>query len=150
MTRKLLTLFVLGLTIALGGCSFSFTFVVINKSDHTIEVEYTLKHYIQGKYGYSEAPAKIPVTDFEKTNHEWRKLNQQEYEFDAVSGTFKVLLGPDEVLLVDRVSESSIDSGFRLASIRIEGPDGSVCLEGRQAQTQFKPEGDTNYVLRYR
>ena len=60
-------------------------------------------------------------------------------------------VAPDEVLVVDFAYNYSGDENeFDLASIKIDGASGSIDPEGRQAQTQFRIERDTKYILRYR
>ena len=72
-------------------------------------------------------------------------------EFDNLTGTFTVGVAPDEVLLLTYAYNYGGDENeFDLARIKITGAKGSIDLEGRQAQTQFKIESDTKYVLRYR
>ena len=154
MTRKLLLLLMLILVVALSGCSYRYEFVVINKSDGSIEVQYKLKRHTPetpGKYVDINAPAKVNLKEFEKAEYHWRNLPKEEYQFDNLTGTFTVSLGPDEVLLLDYTSNYSGDENqFHLASIKISGANGLIDLEGKQAQTQFRIESDTKYVLRYR
>jgi hypothetical protein len=62
-----------------------------------------------------------------------------------------VSVAPEEVLLVEYVYNYRGDENqFDLENIRITGAKGSINLEGKQAQTQFRFESDTKYVLEYR
>jgi hypothetical protein len=69
--------------------------------------------------------------------------------WDNPTGTFTVSVAPDEVLLVDYTYNYG-GSEDQLASIKIAGAKGSIDLDGKQAQTQFKIESDTKYLLQYR
>jgi hypothetical protein len=140
--------------LTLTACSYRYDFVVINKSDKPIEVRYQLKRYTPetpGKFVDINPPAKLTVTEFQKSEHHWQNLPETQYAFDKLTGTFTVTVAPHEVLLVDYAYNYGGDENdFDLANIRITGAKGSIDLEGRQAQTQFKLESDTKYVLRYR
>ena len=93
----------------------------------------------------------MTLSEFEKSEYQWRHLAKDQYQFDNLTGTFKVSVAPDEVLLLDFAYNYRGDENqFDLVSIKIDGASGSINLEGRQAQTQFRLEGDTKYILRYR
>ena len=153
MLRKLFFPLLFILLPLLSACSYRSDFVVINKSDAPIEVRYQLKRWTPetpGKFVDFNPPAKLTVGDFQKSDHQWQKLSKTQYGFDNLTGTFTVSVGPDEVLLVDFASNyRGDDNEFDLAAIHITGAKGSVDLQGRQAQTQFKIESDRQYVLRY-
>jgi hypothetical protein len=154
MIRRIVLLVFLTSLVIIAGCSHIHDFVVINNSSGTIEVKYRLQPYTleaQGKYLIDNAPVTVDLEDFEKAKYEWHKLRKDEYEFDDVTGVFSVNLAPAEVLWVDHTTDAAGNDGqFHLASIRISGPNGSIDLEGKQAQAQFKIESDTKSVLRYR
>jgi len=128
--------------------------VVINKSAGPIEVRYQLKRYTPetpGRFVDVHAPAKLTVAEFQKSEHEWNNLRSDQYQFDNLSGTFTVSVAPDEVLFLQSASNYGGDENeFDIASIQISGAQGSIDLQGRQAQTQFKFEASTTYALRYR
>jgi hypothetical protein len=154
MKQGILFLVILFLIVMMSGCSYRYDFVVINKSDRPIEVQYKLKRYTPetpGKYVDINTPAKVTLSEFEKSEYQWQNLANDQYQFDNLTGTFKVSVAPDEVLLVDFAYNYRGDENeFDLASIKIDGASGSIDLEGRQAQTQFRIERDTKYILRYR
>lgn len=154
MTRRSLLAISLASVLLLSACSFSYDFVVVNNSDEVIEVQYKLKRQTpetQGKFVDIKPPAKLYIKEFEKPGRAWRDLPKEQYHFDNQTGTFTVSVAPDEVLLVDYTDNYQGDEDqFALAGIKITGATGSMILEGRQAQTQFKKEFDTEYVLRYR
>jgi len=154
MIRQCLSLFFLLLLLVLSGCSYRYDFVVINASEGTIAVQYQLKRWTPvspGKDVNVEAPAKVSVEEFQKAEYNWRELSRDDYLFDKVTGTFIVNVLPGEVLLIDHTSNYLGDeSQFDLARIKITGAKGSLELDGHQAQTQFKLEGETKYIIRYR
>ena len=151
MKNSGLSLVILFLVLMMSGCSYRYDFVVINKSDRPIEVQYKLKRHPSGQYADITTPAKVLLSEFEKAEYQWRNLAKDQYQFDDLTGTFKVSVAPDEVLLLDFVYNYHGDENqFDLVSIKLDGASGSINLEGRQAQTQFRIEGDTKYILRYR
>ena len=154
MNRRSLPLITMMSVLLLVGCSYGYDFVVVNKSEMPIQVQYRLKRHTPetpGKFVDIIPPAKLALHEFQKSKHEWRKLSKDEYGWDNATGTFTVSVGPDEVLLVDSPTNyRGTENEFNLASIKITGANGSIDLEGKQAQTQFQIESDTNYVLQYR
>jgi len=154
MTRKCLSLFALVLTLIVSGCSYRYDFVVINASAGTITVEYRLKRWTPvsaGTFVDVESPAKVSVDEFKQAEYHWQKLSREDYLFDKTTGTFMVNVAPQEVLLIDQTSNYMGDENqFDLISIKISGANGVIDLQGKQAQTQFKIESDTKYVIRYR
>ena len=154
MTQKCLSLFALVLTLSVSGCSYRYDFVVINASAGTITVEYRLKRWTPvsaGTFVDVESPAKVSVDEFKQAEYHWQKLSREDYLFDKTTGTFMVNVAPQEVLLIDQTSNYMGDENqFDLISIKISGANGVIDLQGKQAQTQFKIESDTKYVIRYR
>ena len=153
MLRKLFFSLSLIFLLPLSACSYGYDFVVINKSEGPIEVRYQLKRWTPetpGKFVDFHPPAKLTVAEFQKSKHPWQKLSKDQYAFDNQTGTFTVTVAADEVLLLQSVSNYRGDENqFDFARIKISGSKGAIDLDGRQAQTQFKVESDTNYVLRY-
>ena len=154
MVRKLYFLLPLIFPLLLAGCSYRYDFVVINKSDVPIEVRYQLKRWTPetpGKFVDFHPPAKLTEGEFQKSDRQWRDVSKDQYAFDNLTGTFTVTVAPDEVLLLQWVSNyQGNENEFDFARVTISGSKGTIDLEGRQAQTQFKVESDTKYVIRYR
>jgi hypothetical protein len=151
MKHRRLSLVILFLVLVMSGCSYRYDFVVINKSERPIEVQYKLKRHTWERYADITTPAKVTLAEFEKAEYQWQNLAKDQYQFDDLTGTFKVTVAPDEVLLLDfAMNYRGDENQFDLVSIKIDGASGSISLEGRQAQTQFRTEGDTKYILRYR
>ena len=152
MTRKLVLLFSLLIVLLLSACSYGY-FAVVNRSAGVIEVQYSLKRHAfeSGKSSNIEPPAKVSLKEFEKAEYEWRRLPPEQYRFDNLTGTFIVSLDPGEVMLVEHVVNYVGDENqFAIASIKIRGENGSIDLEGKQAQRQFRSGPDTKYLLTYR
>lgn len=151
MTRKLIFLGFLPFLLLLSACSYGYDFAVVNRSAGVIEVQYSLKRYAfeSGRLSNIDPPAKVSLKEFEKAEYEWRRLPPEQYRFDLI-GTFTVNVDPGEVLLVEHVVNYSGDENqFAIASIKLRGANGSIDLEGKQAQMQFR-SSDTKYVLTYR
>src|SRR5687768_6405012 len=131
MKHSNLALVILFLVLIMSGCSYGYDFVVINKSDRPIEVQYKLKRHPSGQYAEIMPPAKVTLSEFEKAEYQWRNLAKDQYQFDDLAKAFKVSVAPDEVLLLDSVSNYGGDENeFALDSIKIEGANGSIDLEG--------------------
>jgi hypothetical protein len=93
----------------------------------------------------------VSVDEFKQAEYHWQKLSREDYLFDKTTGTFMVNVAPQEDLLIDQTSNYMGDENqFDLISIKISGANGVIDLQGKQAQTQFKIESDTKYVIRYR
>jgi hypothetical protein len=153
MTRLILFASLIASLLLFSACSYTYDYIVINKSDGVIEVQYQLKRHATenfGRFADIRLPAKVSVTEFERSKPEWRNLQKEEYNFDNSTGTFTVRVAPDEALLVDSTSDAGNKNRFGIANITITGSKGSINLEGSQAQTQFKPESDRRFVIRYR
>jgi hypothetical protein len=128
--------------------------VWVNKSDHVIDVSYRFKDYVPvevDRFIEGHTPAKLLLVEFQKTEYHWEKLSKDQYQFDKYTGTFTVPLAPEEVLFLQSASNYRGDeSQFHLASIKITGAQGSIDLQGAQAQKQFQLESDTKLVIRYK
>jgi hypothetical protein len=58
--------------------SYRYDFVVINKSDRPIEVQYKLKRHPSGQYTDITPPAKLTLSEFERLNingETWQRTN---------------------------------------------------------------------------
>lgn len=158
MNRKLLLLgAVVASALLLTACSSMQDFVVANKSGAPIEVQYKVKWCkpeTPGKNSVLSPPAKLSLAEFGKSDHKWNSLPKDQYKYDDPTCTYTVAVAPGEVLLVSRAANytghedpNSADR-FYVQEISITGAQGTVRLEGRQAQTHFIKESD-HYVLGY-
>jgi hypothetical protein len=136
MKRRILLTMLLASVLLLSACSYGYDFVVVNKSDVVIEVQYKLKRHTPetpGKFVDINPPAKLSVSEFKKSKPAWRELAKEQYNFDNATGTFTVSVAPEEVLLVEYVYNYRGDENqFDLENIRITGAKGSINLEGKQ------------------
>lgn len=136
----------------LSACSYRNNFVVVNKSGEAIEVQYRLKPHpsgTSGKFVEVRPPAKLSLKDFEAEGYGWKEVAKEQYGFDSLTGTFRVNVAPGEALLIDfAYNYTGTESEFNLAGITINGAKGSLKLEGRPAQTQFKLVSNS-YVIEY-
>jgi len=152
MTRKLIFLGFLPFVMLLSACSYDYDFVVVNRSAGVVEVQYTMKPSSpkSDKLFLLEPPAKVSLKEFEKAEFEWQTLPEEQYCTDDFTEGFIVNIEPDEVLRVESITNySGNEDEFAIASIKLRGTNGSIDLEGKQAQMQFKGS-DTKYVLTYR
>lgn len=157
MSRKLSFGVSLALAILLSACSTREDFVVINKSGGVVEVQYKIKRCApetSGGYVDVNPPAKLGIKEFQKSDHVWRRLADEQYKYDGLTCTFTVSVSPGEALLVDYTynyrghNSGGSESHFDLETLSISGGRGALRLEGRQAQTQFRNESG-DYVLVY-
>ena len=147
MSRRTLLITIISVLL-LSSCSYRYDFVVVNKSEGPIQVQYTLKRQASGQFADVNPPAKLTLLEFQRSKHEWRSLPRGEYSWDNSTATFSISVASNEVLLVD--STGGGEDEFALDNIKITGSKGSMDLEGKPAYTQFKYESDQKYVLEYR
>ncbi|HEX8177223.1 MAG TPA: hypothetical protein VF543_19195 [Pyrinomonadaceae bacterium] len=158
MKRQLVLIISFALILLFSACSTREDFVVLNQSGTAIEVQYKLKRCTpetSGKYTDANPPAKLHIKEFQESDHEWRNLSKDQYKYDGLTCTFTVNVAANEALLVDYAfnysghdSESS-ELRFDLEALRITGAKGTMLLEGRQAQTQFKNNDSGDYIIAY-
>lgn len=149
MKRTIFLTILFASVLLLSACSTREDFVVINESDGVIEVQYKFKwHGPETPINFvdTKSPAKLSIKEFQKSDRVWRDLPKEQYDFNNLTGFYSVRVAPHEVLLVDFTYNHI---GFDLESVKIIGTNGSIKVEGKQVQTQFKLESDT-YVIRYR
>ena len=157
MNRKLLLTISCAAVVLISACSTREDFVVLNKSSAVIEVKYRLKGCTPetaGKNVDLTSPAKLSMKEFQKSDRVWTNLPIGQYEYDGLTCTFTVSVAPNEALLVDYAYNyrghdiEGSDLRFDVDSLIITGAKGTIRLEGRQAQTQFKNESG-DYVIAY-
>lgn len=158
MKRKLSFIISLALSLLLSACSTRVDFVVINQSGGVIEVQYKLKRCTAetpGRFNGGDPPAKLSIKEFQKSERVWRSLPKDQYKYDALTCTLTVNVAANEALLVDYAfnyrghDREGSESRLEIAALSIKGSKGSVSLEGRQAQTQFKKDESSDYVIAY-
>jgi hypothetical protein len=137
-------------------CSTREDFVVVNKSDGVIRVQYQLKRYNPESPNSItiNPPAKLRVDELSYWGNDWRNLTTGQYHFDYRNGAFTVDVAPNEALLVGFAynyrghHRESSEFQFDLKRIEITGSRGSIALEDRQAQIRFENIQGT-YILTY-
>jgi len=141
--------------LALAACSYSTDFVVVNDSGSPVTVRYTFKSGYRAQSCCAERPAKRPLDRLDDDDAAWRDVPSGEFSYDASAGAVTLALGPGEALRVFTGSgwrghgDEGDDQSFAIESVRIEGANGAVQYEGRQAQYQFRWENDQLYKLTY-
>ena len=140
MKRLILFGLVICLTAILSGCSYSADVVIVNNSDHFIQIRYEAK-----KTDYwSLTPFFVPLAEFSISRTDWRVLSVERYKIDKEKGIVEVSLAPREALRIDAVNagraQQNLDEELNLKSLKITAEKGSMTLEGNQIYRQFKPE----------
>ena len=155
--RYLLLVCSLAFVLPLTGCSYLTDFVVVNASDHPIEVHYAIK-----KPDNALSPSRVPLVPGIKPISElyqevpWRELTTSQYSFDPDKGTVVLSLMPGHAL---RIAQYNLSDGpasdaeraaiFFVEEIDIVGVSGKVQLRGEQAYRSFVPESKNVYALKY-
>ena len=130
-------------------CSYRINFVVINKSNSVLEVEYTVVHR-------DSNPSKMSLDVWDKWfgEKQWQEISQEEYQFDAETEKFKVNVAPNEVLKVlstwDGMYFIEDYKNFEIISIKISGKNGTIAYEGNQLFKQFEEKNYTNRFIIYK
>jgi hypothetical protein len=140
----------------LSSCSIGYEFVIVNKSDSIIEVQYKTKRCVAGgPEGYNLGfPARLSIEEFQKSKHTWEQLPKEDYKYDSFNCIYTIRVLPSQVLKTQHVSNypghKSEDSNiyFGLETVTIKGATGILRLQGEQAKTAFKKESES-YILTY-
>lgn len=140
--------------LGLSSCSFIASFVVVNRSDAPLEVQYTFKGGAGRACCAGDGPARLTLKELEG-DRPWKKLQEGEYFYNSTAGSVAVVLRPGEALLVERAVNfvghgPQPDPDFRIGSVRLTGASGTVFYEGLQAQTAFAEDDSNLYALTYR
>lgn len=154
MRKRLALLLLLSSVMFLSSCSFSNSFVVINKSNAPVTVQYTLKVKGASLENLSQVPAKMALKEFENRDGEWRKLSRDEYAYEAEAGRVGVMVSPGEALLIDRPTYSGSNKdeetdSLNITSLRLTGANGTVQYDGLQARRQFQLAFKMTYTITY-
>jgi hypothetical protein len=141
-----------------GACSYSTAFVVVNDSDHPIDVHYTIKRDA-GVLSATDAPVKIAASQM--TNHyrsQWRSLAPAEYQTSqaerVITVTVKVM--PHEALWVTSMFHYTGDqdpndlASWPIDEISISGADGGMSFTGPKARKSFTYVSRVLYTLVYK
>jgi hypothetical protein len=141
--------------LALTACSYATNFVVINASDHVVEVRYKVKYTIdprQPLHGLRLAPDVKKISEVDE-QIAWEDLPASRLTVDPESRTVVVSLMPGYGLRVEQLNMA--DDPDPLSSFSIEelviqaGPD-AIKLQGEQVYKSFVPESKSTHTLTYR
>ena len=101
MRRESLILILL-LTSTLTACSYFTDFVVVNESDHPIDVGYRYKHFPGDKpFELYVPPSKIAAQRLSsKGGNEWQQLTPSDYQLDRENRTVLVRVMPREAIRI--------------------------------------------------
>jgi hypothetical protein len=140
--------------LSLTACSYGTNFVVVNASDHPVEVRYKIK-----KPADPRAPSRMPIQPAIKAVSEvnqevpWRELPASRYTFDPDTRTVVVSLQPGDALLVDHIRLADKDyeaSDLSVEEINITGAFGEIKLQGAQVFKNFVADSKKLHTLTYR
>ncbi|MGI8919008.1 MAG: hypothetical protein ACR2H6_10430 [Pyrinomonadaceae bacterium] len=149
-----LLLIVLALTFA--ACSYSTKFVVVNESDHPIEVRYKVKRFPNEPATFTARPAKIAASQVgTRDKAQWRNLTADEYQINQEERTLTVKLMSHEALLVRSMFHYIGDEDpndvaeWPIDELSIVGPDGGMTFTGQKARKSFTYVSRVLYALTY-
>lgn len=155
--RYLLLVCCLAFVLPLTACSYLTDFVVVNASDHPIEVHYTIKKPVNPL-----SPSRVPLLPSIKPISQmyqeipWRELTTSQYSFDPDKRTVVLSLMPGQALriaqynLSDRpASDAERAAIFFVEEIDIIGTSGEILIRGEQAYGSFVAESKKVYTLTY-
>jgi hypothetical protein len=132
-------------------------FVVVNESEHPIEVSYKYKHFPGDKpFELYERPAKIAADRLSsRGGNEWQELTPSDYQLDRENRTVLVRVMPREALRIYRFHdyrghEDAQDEGYPLEEISVLGASGGLKYTGQQARTAFSEVSRALYTLTYK
>lgn len=156
MKRILLISLILTSCIFLSACSFAAEFVVINKSDLPIEVEYTLNRNLKALDNPTTKPLKMKLSVWNSWFKEknWEEVPDSEFVYNAETQKCKLKLSPDEVLRITFVDYDSFTTvseyqNFGISGLRLTGKYGEVFYNGNQIYNQFEKKNSQNYYIVY-
>lgn len=135
-------------------CSFGYEFVIVNASDSWLEVRYTVKPSGMPPNDRNHLPMMLNTEELEKSEHKWKDVPIEQSHIEYKSGEIMVKLAPNQALRVADITNypghdsEYTDLYFHITNLSLVGARGSVCLEGRQALTQFKKD-DGRYTIIY-
>ena len=157
--RRTSLILLIPLTVVITACSFINEFIVVNASDHAIEVRYRLM-----KPTHPNAPKQLsdfdvhtkPAAQIHK-DVAWQPLPSSRYKIDPDNYTVGLTLNPGEALLLIRCRPAGGSSQgdcaaeeFFVEEIALVGGNGEINLKGQQARKSFAAESRHTYTLTYR
>jgi hypothetical protein len=145
------------LALSIGGCSYSTSFVVVNKSSQLIEVRYRVKPTGHEPPVFAARPAKIAASEIAtRDQRAWRNLTSDEFQIDQETRTVTVNVMPEEALWVTNMfhyfgDEDPIDvREWPIAEITLTGIEGTMTFTGDKSRQAFQYESRVLYTLTYK
>jgi hypothetical protein len=139
--RYLLLVLLLLLAATLSACSFSTDFVVVNASDHPIEVLYKIGETSIEPFDVTRKPATLQASQLR--SREWKELSSTQYALDREKRSVKVSLTPGVALRINHGEEwreGRTGADFIIKEVNIRGANGEITLKGEQVYKSFVPE----------
>lgn len=139
-------------------CSYSTAFVVVNDSEHPIDVRYIIKRDA-GVLASTETPVKIAASQVtNRYRSQWRSLSSAEYQISqaerAITVTVKVM--PHEALWVTSMFHYVGDddpndvASWPIEEISVTGANGAMTFTGQKARKSFAYFSRMLYRLTYK
>jgi hypothetical protein len=157
--RYWLLILLLLLQLSLTACSYLTNFVVVNTSNHVVDVRYKVKQPGQPMPPMLMLPIKPAIKPTSQLDQQspWRDLSTSEFEFDPDSRTVLVSLMPGDALRIEHrnlvdgpTDDASQALNFAIEEIILDGANGVTKLQGEQARKSFVPQSKKTYVLTYK
>lgn len=155
LTRILILVPVTCVALLFVSCSYSTDFVVINKSNQTIEVLYKIKNH-PGPLASIDKPATVDVSQLkEKGGQNWTRLASTQYVLDEASRTVTVRLEAGKALRVTTMfhyfghHDPQDAADYPIEYINLTGASGSITLAGDQARMGFTEVSRALYTVTY-
>lgn len=155
--RYILLTFLILFTLTFTACSYSTDFVVVNKSNHPIRVQYKIKRFPNEPPILTAIPAKMDASQLgSRDGQQWKKLNTDQYQIDQENRTIIVSVMPHEALWVTSMfhyigDEDPNDvANFPVEEISVTGADGGMTFTGQKARKSFSYVSRVLYTLTYK
>jgi hypothetical protein len=145
------------LALSISGCSYTTSFVIVNKSSQLIEVRYSIKRTDHDPPTFTPRPAKIAASEIStRDKRAWRNLTSDEFQVDQETRTVTVYVNPGEALWVTNMfhyfgDEDPIDvREWPIAEITLTGVEGGMTFTGDKSRQAFQYESRVLYTLTYK
>ena len=156
MRRVILVVFLL-LASTLTACSYTTDFVVVNESDHAIEISYKHKQFPWNTpFEPHQRPAKVDADALRsKGGNEWRELTPSDYQIDRENRTVLVRIMPGEALRIHGFhnygghEDPHEAEDYPFEEISVLGANGVLKYTGQKARTAFSKVSLGLYTLTY-
>jgi hypothetical protein len=155
--RRLLPVIIALVALSNAGCSYVTDFVIVNKSDQTIQVRYKVKAESVGPPTFEPRPAKIAASEMKTRDKKaWRNLRPDEYQVDQKTRTVTVNVAPNEALWVTSMFHYFGDSDpndiakWPLDEITLTGTEGEMTFTGDKTRQAFEYVSQVLYTLTYK